>query len=69
MAIFDNESPPGSWAREMEKIPWRFSQQAKVEDALVTMRMRGMHLEASIIAQEINVMKAEIERLKNKDEK
>ena len=62
--IIDDQSPPGSWKREMEKMPWKYSQQAKVDDALATMRMRGMHLEASIIAQEINVLKAEIEHLR-----
>lgn len=65
----DDESEPGSWKREMEKMPWKYSQQAKVDDALATMRMRGMHLEASIIAQEINVLKAEIEHLRKDKEK
>lgn len=66
--IIDDQSPPGSWKREMELMPWKYSQQAKVDDALATMRMRGMHLEASIIAQEINVLKAEIEHLRKRED-
>ena len=62
--IVDDDSPPGSWAKEMERMPWRYSEQVKINDALATMRLRGMHYEASLIAQEINVLRAEIEALK-----
>lgn len=62
----DNESPPGSWRDEMARMPWRYSQQVKVDEALAAIRKAGLALEASVLAQEINVLKAEIDRLKEK---
>ena len=62
----DNESPPGSWRDEMARMPWRYSQQVKVDEALAVIRRAGLALEASVLAQEINVLKAEIDRLKEK---
>ena len=61
MTSIDNESPPGSWRDEIERMPWKYSQNEKVDWALAAMRMRGMWTEASILAQEINVLKAELE--------
>jgi len=60
----DNVSPPGSWKREMEMMPWKYSQQAKVDEALAVIRKSGMALEANLLAQEISVLKAELERLR-----
>jgi len=60
----DNESPPGAWKAEMERMPWRHSQQVKVEEALASMRKAGLKLEASVLAQEISVLKAELEALR-----
>lgn len=66
MAI-DNESPPGSWRREMDKMPWRYApQQQRVEWALATIRGRGMFDAADILAQEINALKAEVEALRER---
>jgi hypothetical protein len=62
----DNESPPGAWEREMERMPWRYSQQVKVDEALAAIRKSGFALEANVLAQEINVLKAELESLRNK---
>ena len=65
MAV-DNESPPGSWAKEMERMPWKFQQEEKVGWAMSQMRLRGMFKEADIVAQEIGTLKAELESLRNK---
>ena len=60
----DDISPPGSWQREIELQPWKYKQEEKVGWALSEMRLRGMFTEADILAQEINVLKAELERLR-----
>jgi hypothetical protein len=65
MAVVDNESPPGSWKDEMERMPWRYSQQVKIEEALAIIRRAGFMFEANVLAQEINVLKAELEALRN----
>lgn len=62
----DNESPPGSWRDEMARMPWRYSQQVKVEQALATIRQAGLPVEANILAQEISVLKAELETLRER---
>lgn len=60
----DNESPPGSWRDEMARMPWKYSQQVKVEEALASIRRAGFVLEANLLAQEISVLKAELEALR-----
>jgi len=60
----DDKSPPGSWKTEMERMPWRYSQQTKIDEALASIRKSGMALEANLLAQEINVLKAELEHLR-----
>jgi hypothetical protein len=60
----DNESDPGAWQREMERMPWKFQQEQKVGAALSQLRLRGMFKEAEILAQEISVLKAELESLR-----
>lgn len=62
--IIDDVSPPGSWKREMEMMPWKYSQQVKIDEALAAIRKSGMALEANLLAQEISVLKAELERLR-----
>jgi len=60
----DDISPPGSWQREIELQPWKYKQEQKVGWALSEMRLRGMFKEADILAQEISVLKVELERLR-----
>jgi len=62
--IIDDKSPPGSWQREMDMMPWKYSQQAKIDEALAAIRKSGMAFEANLLAQEINVLKAELEHLR-----
>ena len=62
--IIDDKSPPGSWKTEMERMPWRYSQQTKIDEAFASIRKSGMALEANLLAQEINVLKAELEHLR-----
>lgn len=60
----DNTSPPGSWAAEMARMPWKYSQQVKVDEAIASIRKAGLQFEANLLAQEISVLKAELERLR-----
>ena len=60
----DNESEPGAWAREMERMPWKFQQEQKVGWALSQLRLRGMFKEAEVLTQEISTLKAELESLR-----
>ena len=64
--MIDNQSPPGSWKTEMERMPWKYSQQAKIEKALADIRNAGLVAEATALAQEITVLKAELHHLRNK---
>ena len=66
LVIVDNESPPGAWRDEMERMPWRYSQQVKVNEALASIRKAGFAVEANVLAQEISVLKAEVESLRSK---
>lgn len=61
----DNVSPAGAWKSEMERMPWKYSQQAKVEQALASIRSAGFQLEANILALEITTLKSELELLRN----
>jgi hypothetical protein len=61
----DNISPAGSWKSEMERMPWKYSQQVKVEQALASIRSAGLQLEANILALEITTLKSELELLRN----
>lgn len=69
MVTVDNESPPGSWKNEMDRMPWRYSEQVKVEQALATIRQAGLPVEANILAQEISVLKAELAALRENRDK
>lgn len=62
----DNKSPPGAWRDEMARMPWKYSQQAKIEQALAEIRRNGFVNEANTLAQEISVLKAELEHLRKK---
>lgn len=62
----DNVSPAGAWKSEMERMPWKFSQQAKVEQALASIRSAGFQLEANVLALEITTLKSEVELLRNR---
>lgn len=66
MTTVDNDSPPGSWANEMKAAPWAFGQSKNktIEQALVAIREAGLWAESTLLAQEITLMRAEIERLK-----
>lgn len=61
----DNVSPAGAWKTEMERMPWKYSQQVKVEQALASIRSAGFQLEANILAMEITTLKSELELLRN----
>ncbi len=61
----DKISPAGAWKTEMERMPWKYSQQVKVEQALASIRSAGFQLEANILAMEITTLKSELELLRN----
>jgi len=68
MATIDNESEPGSWKREMEKMPWRFkhSNYATVNDVLAALRANGFFTEANFIAEEIQRYRTQLQLLEDK---
>jgi hypothetical protein len=61
MKVVDDESPPGAWKEEMDRMPWKFSQKTTVEKALATIRNAGLLLEANILAMEIKTLQIELE--------
>lgn len=67
--VIDKDSPPGAWAEEMARMPWRYSQQVKVDEALAAMRRAGLQLEANVLAQELNVLRAELAHLRGLSER
>jgi len=62
----DNQSPPGAWADELKAAPWGYGQERdwRIDNALASIRMRGLWTEASTLAVEITSLKAEIHRLR-----
>lgn len=66
MTTIDNKSPPGAWGTEMKAAPWGYgqTQNKKVEDALASMRLRGMWQEAAILSLEITTLRREVEALR-----
>ena len=62
--MIDNESPPGAWKTEMERMPWKYSQQAKVEQALAAVRQAGLVVEATVLALEIKTIKDELKSVR-----
>ena len=62
--MIDNESPPGAWKTEMERMPWKFSQQAKVEQALAAVRQAGLIVEATVLSLEIKTIQDELKTLR-----
>jgi hypothetical protein len=63
--MIDKDSPPGAWKSEMERMPWKYSQQTKLEEALASIRQAGFQYEANLIALEITTLKNEIEALRD----
>jgi uncharacterized small protein (DUF1192 family) len=60
----DNISPPGAWRTELDRRGFKSDQDMRIDDAMATIRMRGLWTEAAILSTEIAALKAEIHRLK-----
>ena len=62
MATIDNESEPGSWQRELDKLPWGYgqSQTIKLEAAIANIRTVGLWREANTVEQEIKILQSEL---------
>jgi hypothetical protein len=67
--IIDNESEPGSWERELKKMPWGYgqSQTTTVKKALEDLRFYNFLKQADTLEQEILTLRRELEYLRNKD--
>jgi hypothetical protein len=67
--IIDNESEPGSWERELKKMPWGYgqSQTTTVQKALEDLRFYNFLKQADTLEQEILTLRRELESLRNKD--
>ena len=62
--MIDNVSPPGAWQKEIERIPWKFDKGPKsIHDALSKVHEAGLWAEATLLAQEISLLRAEVARL------
>ena len=63
----DNQSPPGSWAVEMDRAPWAFGQhkERSVPDVLVKLRQHGLVDEANYLAIEFEKLQMELARARN----
>ena len=57
----DNDSPPGSWQREIDLMPWKYNspQEEKVRLALAELRSQGLWEIARVLEQEIVTLRAE----------
>jgi hypothetical protein len=64
--IIDDQSPPGAWKSELERMPWKYSQQVKVEQALAAIRSAGFQYEAHVLAMEIATLKNELEAFRGR---
>jgi hypothetical protein len=62
----DNISPPGAWRTELDRRGFKSDQDMRIDDAMATIRMRGLWTEAAILTAEIAALKAEIFRLERK---
>lgn len=65
--IIDNNSPPGSWRNELEKLPWGYgqSQNTQVKDALAEIRRAGLWSHADVLEREILTLRRELEYAKS----
>ena len=66
MTTIDNVSPPGAWEQELKAAPWGFgqAQSTQVQQALVTIRLKGLNVEAAVLEREIVALKREVEALR-----
>ena len=48
----------------MARMPWKYSQQVKVEQALAAVRQAGLVVEATILALEIKTIQDELKTLR-----
>ena len=62
----DNISPPGAWRTELDRRGFKSDQDMRIDDAMATIRMRGLWTEAAILSTEIAALKAEIYHLKRR---
>ena len=71
MATIDNESEPGAWQREMDKLPWGYGQNqaVKIEAAISNIRTVGLWREADAIQLEIKTLQTELEYIRKELEK
>jgi hypothetical protein len=59
--VIDDKSPPGSWQREIERMPWKYNtpQEERVRLALAELRNRDLWDIARVLEQEIMTLRAE----------
>ena len=59
--MIDDKSPPGSWQREIERMPWKYNtpQGERVRLALAELRNRDLWDIARVLEQEIMTLRAE----------
>jgi hypothetical protein len=68
MSVIDNESEPGAWKREIDKIPWRFKHidYVATQDVLAALRANGFINEAQYFTELITRLQADNKYLTDK---
>lgn len=64
----DNDSPPGSWQREIELTPWRYKVEPSTDEVLARIRAAGLWREAQHIQTELAALRARLAEQGNRSE-
>ena len=66
LLVIDNESPPGAWKTEMERLPHGYGQNQgqQVQFALAEIRQRGLWEQAAVLEREIKTLQTELAYLR-----
>ena len=64
--MIDDQSPPGAWASELKAAPWGYGQARgdKVRWALAEVAQKGLWEAATVLQQEIETLRAEVDHLR-----
>lgn len=60
--MIDDQSPPGSWQEEMNRMPWKWSQHSSIppNEALARLQARNLYVEYTSLSDEIRRLQADL---------
>lgn len=60
--MIDDESPPGSWQEEMNRMPWKWSQHSSIPhtEALARLQARNLYVEYTSLRDEIDRLRSDL---------